>query len=515
MEDAPGRSTPGTTPRPRSTSAPVAMPALGAVPPADASAAAIGKWSAPFDTGVVAIHASLMPGGSLMLFGTELEGVDAAPDKQSLSFVSLNPGSTFQHFGKALNVSSFCAGNIGLSDGSLFIVGGTGNWDNNRTGGKYGGANLLARYSEGSGRIDRYGTSLHKPRWYPSTLDMPDGSILVAGGTDDQGVAVAAPEVVNPADGSSRLLTGIDMANKGWSYPRMFATSNNDAIMLGNDQRVYKLTVTGTGRVQEVSTSQRGKVPLGPAVQVGNKQLLVAGARQADGANNLAKLVTVSNSGISVEDAGTMNIPRVYHELTVLPDGTALATGGNSSTDPDDLFALNKVVYAAERWTSGKGWKLMASAAGIRSYHSTALLLPDGSVAKMGSNRPKNMPNYTGEIFYPPYLYNNDGSVRARPIINSVTRSSLAPRAPLVVTVTPASGKAQERITSLSMVRIGSATHQRNFGQRYVKLSFSRRGNVLTANLPQSAIDTPAGHYMVFALDSRGTPSIAKIVKIG
>ena len=45
-----------------------------------------------------------------------------------------------------------------------------------------------------------------------------------------------------------------------------------------------------------------------------------------------------------------------------------------------------------------------------RLYHSTSLLLPDGSVLTAGGGAPGPVTNLNAEIYYPPYLFKKDGS---------------------------------------------------------------------------------------------------------
>ena len=73
---------------------------------------------------------------------------------------------------------------------------------------------------------------------------------------------------------------------------------------------------------------------------------------------------------------------RRQHNLTVLADGTVLATGGNS---PGLARGPHNGVYPAERWHPATGqWQTLAADAVTRQYHSTALLLPDGRVLSAG-----------------------------------------------------------------------------------------------------------------------------------
>ena len=56
----------------------------------------------------------------------------------------------------------------------------------------------------------------------------------------------------------------------------------------------------------------------------------------------------------------------------------------------------------------------------------------------------------------------------------------------------------------------------RSFDQNFNELTFTTGGTSLTATVPsdgERAYATP-GHYMIFAIDSDGVPSVAKIIKL-
>ena len=49
----------------------------------------------------------------------------------------------------------------------------------------------------------------------------------------------------------------------------------------------------------------------------------------------------------------------------------------------------------------------------MRLYHSAALLLPDATVLTLGGGANGPQLNLNAEIYYPPYLFNADGTPRA------------------------------------------------------------------------------------------------------
>jgi hypothetical protein len=96
-----------------------------------------------------------------------------------------------------------------------------------------------------------------------------------------------------------------------------------------------------------------------------------------------------------------MAYPRSFLNLTELPDGTVLATGGETDKNGGDI---SKAVYAAELWNpQTQTWKTMASMHTPREYHGTALLLPDGRVLQSGMGADfGNVPDQLSAEFYSP-----------------------------------------------------------------------------------------------------------------
>ena len=207
-----------------------------------------------------------------------------------------------------------------------------------------------------------------------------------------------------------------------------------------------------------------------------------------------------------------MAFGRRQHNLTVLADGTVLASGGNSSGA--SLVDLNAGVYSAELWSPATGqWRTLAAMQVTRQYHSSALLLPDGRVLSSGGGicGTCDQVGYlakNAEIFSPPYLFQADGTLAPRPSIDAApTQTSYG--APVVIT-TGAPGS----ISKVALVRLGAVTHSNNMEQRYVPLSFTAGATTITATAPANANVAPPGFYMLFIIDTNGVPSVASMVNV-
>jgi hypothetical protein len=172
-------------------------------------------------------------------------------------------------------------------------------------------------------------------------------------------------------------------------------------------------------------------------------------------------------------------------------------------------------VLQAERWDPAtETWTTMASESMGRTYHSTALLLPDARVLSSGSGEGQGISfeasQRSAQIYSPPYLYNRDGTLAPRPRITT---------APATIhygqTLTVATGDAAS-VRRGTLIRLSSVTHAFNQSQLIYPLSFTAAGaTTLQAAGPGSANVAPPGPYMLFLVNDRGVPSQAKMVRVG
>ena len=189
----------------------------------------------------------------------------------------------------------------------------------------------------------------------------------------------------------------------------------------------------------------------------------------------------------------------------MLADGQVLVTGGSRIYN-----TLTDVNNSAEIWNPNTGlWHRGADGDRARLYHSTALLLPDASVLVAGGGAPGPQNNLNAEIYYPPYLYNSNDVFAARPTITAV-QSTVQIGETFNVDV-GGSGTAS-RVT---MVKMGSVTHNWNMSQLFADLTFIRRDARLSVQAPTKAVEATPGYYLLFVFNDEGVPSEAKFVRVG
>jgi hypothetical protein len=363
-------------------------------------------------------------------------------------------------------------------------------------------------------------------RWYPTVTALPNGEVLVTGGSDEKHDGNYLHEVFTPSSNTWRSLsTAIRRPNHTENfvmppYPYMHVAPDGRVFYAGPTPWTAYLTTTGTGQWEDGEYTGRDFSRLyGSSVQFDEGKVLVMGGSVVDVQADAGAVVLDMTKNGRASPTAPMNAPRRNLNATVLPDGTVLVTGGN-----DLNYDQGRMPKNAEVWDPNTGeWTVLAEQQIPRPYHSVGLLLPDATVFTGGgydgdknSNRyenpgdPKQVKYRNVEIFAPPYLFKNDGSGKRaeRPQIQNAP-SSINYRQNFSINVS-----SNATIAKLSLIKLGSVTHGFNFGQRLVKLKFNRSGGTLNVTAPTNANLAPPGYYMLFAVDTNGVPSVASMVQV-
>jgi galactose oxidase len=433
-----------------------------------------GEWSAPFTLPIVAIHMALLPDQRVLAIGRL--GTPQVWDPILGTFTAVPPPAWL-----------FCAGQTLLPDGRVFFAGGHIAYD-------YGLPNTtLFNPADNTWSSS---TPMARGRWYPTTTTLANGDVLILAGRDQASVQVPVPEIWS--NGTLRQLTG---ASKTLPYyPRAFLTPKGTVFIAGQDVYTRYLNTTGSGSwksgPKHLLTTARD---YGSAVMYEGGKILYAGGSRT---TNTAEVVDLNAATPAWQWTGSMAFARRHLNLTVLPTGEVLATGGVSGTVFNDN---KKPVYAAELWNPVSGqWTTLASNAVIRDYHGTALLLPDGRVLVAGGSENAGLPSQkNAEIFSPPYLFRG-----ARPTISEAPATIPYVQPFRILTADAGS------IAKVTMIRLATVTHAFDQNARMLKLAFTADAEGLTVTAPASANVAPPGHYMVFIVNGADVPSVAKIVKI-
>ncbi|KAG7088918.1 hypothetical protein E1B28_012862 [Marasmius oreades] len=200
-----------------------------------------------------------------------------------------------------------------------------------------------------------------------------------------------------------------------------------------------------------------------------------------------------------------------------MPYGMSLASGPVGTPaiyDPD--------AQLGNRWSNAG----LATSSIARLYHSSAILLPDGSVLIAGSN-----PNvdynattvfpteYRAELFYPSYF-----SATTRPQPSGIPKTLTYGGKPFDITI-PASSYSggsndAAKNTTVVVLRPGWTTHAMNMGQRYLQLNTTYSVNddgsitIHCSQMPPNANIFQPGPAWVY-VNVNGVPSKGTFVIVG
>jgi hypothetical protein len=461
-------------------------------------------------------------------------------------------------------------GRVLVVGGNLEYPEDTGTGSGNGAGNGFKGAPWVMTFDPVTETWTRYQDMPHG-RWYPTLTELPDGRVLIVGGWDetggrdnggatqpalmdnDQDVEVFDPStpaggqattVVSklPPDGPGQPTPYPDHRGLGL-YPHVFVLPSTTALGAGG----HKVLVAGPTKYDSavidtttwvwsdvISVHPDGGQPrlpqdrawgtgwLAPSDAKGSTSVVLLGGADgipAPGAGTALAAVRTAetldlNVGIADPASGwklavtpDLNVARANFNTTLLPDGSIFSNGGGYGRKNNTLYA--DPVYQSELMTPGCPWRLVGSEDDARTYHSTALLLPDGSVVSAGDDRdiaPEHitLANRTAQVYRPPYLF-----AGPRPTITS-TPASVHYDAPFTVAV----GGDVSAITRAVLVRPGAVTHASNMSQQVIRLPLVAHAGGLAVRSPLDASVAPPGDYMLFVQNAAGAMSVARWVEI-
>jgi Galactose oxidase-like, Early set domain/Bacterial Ig-like domain len=455
----------------------------------------VGQWGPVVSWPVVGVHVALLENGKVLAYdsiGDNATETYAIQDRTRATVWDPATGAqTPVDVTTGFNV--FCSGLAHLMDGRVFLAGGTKDP-------QFDGL-VQTHIFDSATNTWSLGPNMAAGRWYPSVTPLANGETLITEGGPDM------PEVRRIDSGLRALNTAsLDLP----LYPWLDVGPDGRAFYSGPDPTMRSLNTVGGGSWQTFGQRDSLYRDYGSHALYDVGKILVAGGGPS---STNASVIDVNGGTPQVSATAPMAYGRRQHNLTVLADGTVIATGGNSSGA--GLVDLNNGVYPAELWNPATGtWRTLAAMRVTRQYHSTALLLPDARVLSAGGGicgtcdavgyLAKN-----AEVFSPPYLFKKSGGLAPRPQISSAP-GQVTYNAPFAISTPNATS-----IRKVALVRVGAVTHSVNMEQRYVPLSFTAGTGTLNATAPANPNVAPPGVYMLFVVDANGVPSVARMVRVG
>ena len=468
--------------------APMAMPGMPTADPIDVCELAdTGYWELlPVDSHVLAVHAVLMHTGQVLFFAGSGNNVPNFNSHLVKSVVWDYEEGTFFDPGCPFDV--FCAGQTVLPDGKVLVAGGTDKYDD------FVGSQATYLFDPALRQWIRV-DDMDAHRWYPTLVTMGEGRAVVSSG-------IQAPnEVFDPTIGWRPLPNTTSLP----LYPHLLLLQDGRLFytggQLGNATLEGRAIDPFTGAEEPVSglrdkaNRDQGNSILLPPAQ--DQKVMVIGGGGAPTATRHTDIIDLSSgpAGATFHPGPDLAKPRGLCNSVILPDRTVLVTGGGlrGETRAD-------AVHLAEIYDPATNTlRPVAEATVSRLYHSVALLLPDGRVVTAGSNPDRGDDELRLELYHPPYLFRG-----ARPLLES------APAEWRYGDTVEVSTPSAMVLRWAELVRPMATTHSDDTSQRLVDLPIvCRDACTITVEVPGNPNLAPPGWYMLFVVDDCGIPSVA------
>jgi hypothetical protein len=457
-----------------------------------------GAWSEQADWPMIPIHAVLTPQGKVLTWG--VDGIDSGQFKYDVWSPEGGLDATSHYtFISDINVSSFCSAGLVLPEtGNVLMPGGEAPPDGNYN----SGIVSVVNFNPENNALTN-AASMSFARWYPTSVTLPDGDILVSGGQDGQYREVVTPEVYSPATDQWRSLLGIQTTDYGYFYPKLWVVPDGRVFGMQGDQMFY-MTAAEQGTLATAGFL--------PPVSIGNSATAVmyrpGKIMQVSGENSLtpngALLVDVTGSDPIIRETTPLTEEgRMWANSVVLPNGKVMIVGGSAVKNVAEGMSFRPEIWDP----STEQWSLMAQSQRMRLYHSTAILLKDGRILVSGGGAPGPVINKNAEIFTPPYLFDESG-LAARPTITSAPVE--APYGENISVDHPDS----DTITRVTLIKTSAVTHAVNMEQRFIEADFIDTYTGVRVTIPESPNIATPGHYLMFLINDKGVPSQGHIIRI-
>lgn len=437
------------------------------------------------------VHAALLNTGKVLF-------VTAA--QSTLLWDPENTGaSSFEDPLNQPDYSQLCGHHVFLSDGSLLSVGGGGYGPNPAARWGY-------RFDPGSRSWTRTANAMSESKWYPTAVALGDQRVLVTCGNRggqmdvyDEASDSFSPVTSGDDRGFPNLYPGLHLLpNHAILYSRTgWASAGAGGSATADSQSAYfAFSGPNTGTWNPIVAALPNRAKGMSVMLLGNTppyvRIMVLGGVDSS-TNNTYEIIDAAMLSAASSWGAPIAFPdgenRSLCSAVLLPDGNVFVSGG--------ISRANSPCTSFNPQTGS--WSPMAALPSVRDYHSVSLLLPSGKVMMAGWN------STTIEIFSPPYLFGG-----ARPVISAAP--PLVHHGQSFVIESPDASS----IVKVVLVRPMAVTHQTDSEQKVLEMPYIHdhaNPTRLTLTAPHGGHPhsiAQQGHYMMFALNNSGVPSIAK-----
>ncbi|KAH9854783.1 glyoxal oxidase precursor [Lenzites betulinus] len=379
-------------------------------------------------------------------------------------------------------------------------------------------------------------------RWYPSSIRIFDGSLMIIGGIHESTPFYNTDPALSfeffPAkESTARPSEFLNRSLPANLFPRAFALPDGKVFMVANNQSIIYDIEANTERILpdipnnvRVTNPMDGSailLPLSPPDFI--PEVLVCGGSQTDTipptllssqtpATSQCSRITLTEEGIAKGwEVEHMLEPRIMPELVHLPNGQVLITNGgrsgfaatNSVQDPIGNSNADHPVLVPSLYTPDAPLGTRISNEGIpssgiaRMYHSSVNLTPQGNFLIAGSNPNGNTTIGPGikfpsefrvQTLDPPFMF-----VERPKILNTPAKLAFGKTFTVPISLPSSLARPSAKV-QVSLMDLGFSTHAFHSSARLVFMdaSISADKKSLTFTAPPSGRVFPPGPGTVF-----------------
>ena len=484
-------------------------------PPPTEGPATQGRWSVlDYQMPIRAMHSTVLKNGKVLLIAGSGNNVDNFTAGSFKASVWDPISGTFNTLDVPKDM--FCAGHVTLPDGRVLIQGGTKSYPVLPGGGEYGGLKDSWIFDPDTNTFTATNNA-NEGHWYPTLTVLGDGDVWMAGGLKEDTTGAVNTEYFDTETGQWLPTWQVPQTWSFWGlYPHMFLMSDGRLFysgghvfgngLSGSGASIYDRlngTITDVLGLRSKDMRDQSASLLLPPAQ--DQKVLITGGGNINTANPGIKLTDIIDlkQAIPSYQPGP-DLPgegKMYVNGTILPDRTVLISNGGKLNRDNSTNVLSAAIYDP----ANNAMKSVAADPIGRNYHSTAVLLPDGRVAVLGSNPSDGSFEMRISVYQPPYLFRTP-----RPEISNVPAQASYGQS-FTFNTTVASGKS---VKWAQLTRPMSVTHQMDNNLRLVDLPIVVNVGQATVNIPSNRNLLPPGPYMLTITDSDNVPSVASWVMI-
>ncbi|TXL88785.1 kelch motif-containing protein [Streptomyces sp. IB2014 016-6] len=362
---------------------------------------------------------------------------------------------------------------------------------------------------------------MNEARWYPTLTTLEDGKVLALSGLDEIGQIVPGKDEIYDPETKEWEYTGI--IRKFPTYPAIFLMDNGKLFYSGSNAGYGPADVGRKPGIWDLDTNKFQKIPglsdadtmetsatvmLPPAQDQKFMVIGGGGVGESEKSSEKSRLVDLKADKPEFKDGATLDKGTRYPSASLMPDDSVLVTGGAE----DYRGRSGSNILEARMYDPKAGeYKRVADPQVGRNYHSGSLLLPDGRVMIFGSdslyadkaNTKPGVFEQRIEIYTPPYLFRD-----SKPALTDGPKRIEHGESGVFKTGDAAS------LRSAKLLRPSAVTHVTDVEQRSIALDMEKTADGVEVTVPKNKALVPAGWYMLFVTDDKGTPSEGKWVEV-